>query len=351
MDRTLFVIVGAGTSHDAAEAWPNPSTGVIQPPLVKDLFGREYAGILANYPMAQNAAPEIRDALRHGRAGEAISLETHLREMYRDSADPYDKRRFFSIALYLQDLLWRASNSDRVHFDNVDRLVTVLVRSFDHVCFITLNYDTILDQALSKLDPISSMKNYVGYGRWSLIKLHGSVDWGYAPLDDVSVDDPPADLDAHLDTTKIYLGQQGGFVVPPPNDPPRVIHPRGASETKLFPALTIPVGEDDEIVCPGSHQSFLDQRLSRQRELDVLVLGYSAYDRTVIERIKQSEKRIRTLTVVNKDRMAAKAVISRLFDLIPQHLQGADVAVADYPFGIWCREMLPTFAANHPILA
>ncbi|HXS33307.1 MAG TPA: hypothetical protein VN758_06010 [Solirubrobacterales bacterium] len=262
MDRTLFVIVGAGASFDAAEEWP--MAGFVRPPLVKDLFGRDYDSILARYRMARNAAPEIRDALRHGRDGEAISLETHLRSMYLNSNDPYDKRRFFEITLYLQDLLWQASSTERVHFDNTDRLVTILLRHFDHVCFITLNYDTILDQALHSLDSITSLDSYIDYGRWSLIKLHGSVNWGYRTTGDVSLDDPPANLDQHLGET-IHLAEPKRFAPSSVDGPPRFAYFPGEVEDRLFPALTVPVGEEDEVVCPPLTRNFsTDAWLSQQ---------------------------------------------------------------------------------------
>ncbi len=346
MDRTLFVIVGAGASYDAAEDWP---TGTVRPPLVRELFSRRHRDILADYPMAQNAAPETRDALADGRDGQAITLETHLREMYRDSDDPYDKRRFFSIALYLQDLLWRASKAEGVHFANTDRLVATLVRHFDHVCFVTLNYDTILDQALGKLDRLSSIKDYIGYGRWSLIKLHGSVDWGYGPFDDVSVDDPPADLTAHLNTIDILKTHESSYS-PLLDEPPRYLSP-GGTQIKGFPALTVPVGEEDEVVCPDEHQRHLDERLRAQGELDLLIVGYSAYDKTVLERLVRSERRIRTLTVVNDGLDAADQVVARLKDQIPQSLNGTEIEASTRTFGDWCRQSLTVFASHHPALA
>jgi hypothetical protein len=343
--RTLFVIVGAGASHDGSSEWPS---GTLRPPLVKELFDPRHQAILAGYPLAQTAAPEIRDALRPDQDGQAVSLERHLRETYRDSKDPYDRRRFHSIALYLQTLLWRASRTDQVHFDNTDRLVTRLVRGFEHVCFITLNYDTILDQALGKLNPIGDLEGYIAQERWSLIKLHGSVDWGFAPIDEASVDDPPANLVRRL-KDEIYLAdnpyedQASGNLMPP-----RYAFPRTSFQAKLFPALTVPVGEEDEVVCPNSHQRFLDKRLAEAHELDLLIVGYSAYDRTVIERIGRSEKRIATLTVVNESQRAANAVVARLRDRIPRSLNGTQVEEADRPFGAWCRDLMDIFMARSP---
>lgn len=343
----LFVIVGAGASHDAASSWPENRVEFVRPPLVKDLFNERYREILARYPLAQSAAPEIRDHLRNGGEGPAVSLEAHLRSQYKDSRDPYDLRRFYSISLYLQDLIWRASGNEGLHFDHTDRLVTTLLRNFHRVCFITLNYDLILDQALAKLDPINNIAAYVNYGRWSLVKLHGSVNWGYAPVDNVSVDDPPADLPDHL-SGQIHLGGRAG-AIEGRNEPPRYLgRDPSSKQAKLFPALTVPVGEEDELVCPPNHLKHLDSLLQEAEELDLLILGYSAYDRTVIERIERSEKRIRSLFVVNYNEMTAIEVGQRLLQLLPDALAAADVGFAHQSFGDWCRDDLPRFASNHP---
>jgi hypothetical protein len=292
--------------------------------------------------LAQSAAPEIRDALEVGNQGEAVSLEHHLRTVYRDTRDPYDRRRFFSIALYLQDLLWQASQQS-IHYDNTDRLVATLLRHFDHVCFITLNYDTILDQALSKLDRIDELDDYIRHRRWSLIKLHGSVDWGYRPKSEVDVDNPPPNLDAYLGK-EIFRGQDGWGEVS--SGPPRFTGSNRLDQTKLFPALTVPVGEEDEIVCPDFHQRFLNRRLQDEAELDLLILGYSAYDRTVLHRIAHSEKRIRSLMVVNTNRKTGIEVVERLRRNMPRSMNGTEISLAEEPFGQWCRTALQPFASS-----
>lgn len=340
MSRTLFVVVGAGASYDASSSWDGAFQ--LRPPLVKGLFDRTHENILATYPLAQSAAPEIRDVLERKSGGKAISLESHLRKMYRDSTDPYDVRRFYSIALYLQDLLWQVSKAS-VHFDNTDRLVAALLRRFEHVCFITLNYDTILDQALSKLDPLRGLSDYISHSRWSIIKLHGSVDWGYAPTAKVDVDHPSADLkDLLSPTIRKGYSSLGGISN---KEIPRFAR-SGGKEIKLFPALTVPVGEEDEIVCPEKHQLFLRERLQAEEELDVLILGYSAYDRTVIQKLGDSEKRIRTLMVVNQNQTGARKVVDRLRQLLPQALNGTRVTMDRQPFGQWCREGLHGYVSS-----
>lgn len=77
--RTLFVILGAGASFDSSSRYSAPDT---RPPLVSGLFDTRFDGFLNHYPMAKNAAPDVRDA-----TSSAVSLEEHLRTQYRDSAD------------------------------------------------------------------------------------------------------------------------------------------------------------------------------------------------------------------------------------------------------------------------
>src|SRR5690349_7811806 len=101
VEKTLFVVIGAGASFDASSEFDQE--GRLRPPLVPQLFERRWKDVLDSYPMAKNAAPEIRDALQ-GIGGPAVSIEKHLRQL-SESADELDRRRFFSITLYLQNLL------------------------------------------------------------------------------------------------------------------------------------------------------------------------------------------------------------------------------------------------------
>lgn len=293
----LFVILGAGASKDCATG-AMPKGGGPIPPLVTELFSPAHMDILGQYPAAQAAGAEIR------KAGEgAVAIEQFIRERYRDSSHQPDRRKFMAIPCYLQDLLHHVSTRYTTQPDNYDLLVTTLTR-LPEVVFITLNYDTLLDDRLhATVAPIDSLDAYVDPDRhWSLVKLHGSVNWGremrtkenqlYDPNPDVGIDDE--------------IVWRGGFGA--------TLHElRGGPTGPFFyPALAVPVGEEDELVCPPAHARFLRDKLTAIDGAHLLVIGYSGYDQEVLRVFQDCGTPVRSLYVVNAGRDAAAEVASRL---------------------------------------
>lgn len=90
----LVVILGAGASRACA---PPPLDEGFRPPLTAELFDQRFAGILNHYPLAEAAAADIRVVVSSG----ALAIERFLRERLRESADPYARRRYLQIPLYL----------------------------------------------------------------------------------------------------------------------------------------------------------------------------------------------------------------------------------------------------------
>ena len=170
----LIVITGAGASYDSTGIEPRDLNW--QPPLVKELFAERAAfhPILDFYPDAQTLAPDLRVATRTG----SVGLETYLRDQVLRSPSAYDRRRYRAIPLYLQHLLHEVSEHYTTHPVNYDRLINGVLRSANEVIFLTLNYDTILDSRLEQHAHVRSLSDYIRPDfAWSLIKLHGSVDW------------------------------------------------------------------------------------------------------------------------------------------------------------------------------
>jgi hypothetical protein len=149
----LVVITGAGASKDSTQSAPlNPD---YRPPLVTELFDerRAFTDILRLYPDAQTLAPDLRAAIRGG----SIGLETYLRDHVLHSSSDYDKRRYSSIPLYLQHVLFEVSENFTEHPVNYDRLINAALRSANEVLFITLNYDT----HLARQEALSSKRNLI----------------------------------------------------------------------------------------------------------------------------------------------------------------------------------------------
>jgi hypothetical protein len=346
MDSTLFVLLGAGASFDASTyyrprgaQWATAIGRDTRPPLVKELFDQRFDDILARYPMARNAAPDIRDAIAEGSGAAAVSLEDHLRTRYRDSNDELDRRRFYSLPLYLQEVLWSVSGEDDVpQADNLDRLVNHLLANFAHVCFVTLNYDLLLDRSLKAIAPLPSISSYITQQRWSLIKLHGSVTWGYRMVEVAGLDlsDPPGDLEERIDRDKIFHTWA--------DDPLSLRRAERANEKfNTFPALSVPLGPEDELVCPQEHQEFLVEKLQEAGAIDLLVVGYSAFDQAVINVIREASIDVRSFAVVNADQNCANEVAVRLGDQLALDLTSPTVTVADDSFGNWARKGLRAY--------
>ncbi|MCW3003376.1 MAG: hypothetical protein JWQ20_2674 [Conexibacter sp.] len=322
MTECLFVVIGAGASYastspenvrggvSAPHALEHIQASALRPPLVTELFDPRFAGILDKYPIAQWAASDIRK-----RTTEPVVIEQYLREQLRDSDDPRDLRKFHAVHFYLQDLLWTISNHYTRLPDNYYRLMTGCLR-LPKVAFITLNYDTLLDDRLRLDAPIDSMAAYVDSGRnWSLIKLHGSVDWGLPilgppPMPSMATA-PPATIQMRRDEFRLRRGNSIDVV-------------RYDSDTEefLYPAMSVPTGTRDELACPDAHVEFLRDLMQKQDQLDVLMLGYSALDEEVLTLFRDTGKALRSLCVVNADERTAAEAYGRVTNVL------------GHPFGI-----------------
>jgi hypothetical protein len=81
-----------------------------------------------------------------------------------------------------------------MHGVRYDRLIERLLR-LPYVFFVTLNYDVLLDRRLSAYHPLLSFDEYVTRDKnWSLIKLHGSVNWFHPTNKPYVAETPPRDL-------------------------------------------------------------------------------------------------------------------------------------------------------------
>lgn len=306
MIERLFVVLGAGASRASAPT-SVPRDERALPPLVTELFGRidtGYGDVLREYPLAKLAAAELRGL------GGSVAIEEVIRTRYRDSEHVHDQRIYRAIPPYLQELLHRVSYRYTAFPQNYESLVTALLR-LREVVFVSLNYDVLLDGVLEVIGgPIDDMWWYVrSSGRhWSLIKLHGSINWGRRSLiDDTDIYyDPPLDL--QLDDTIVFrpgreLDRMRGIAAEPGERLPDHLY---------YPALSVPIGQADELVCSPNHVAFLRERLERTQPLHLLLIGYSGNDREVMSLVRESGRGIRTLTVVDRDQASAEAVIARL---------------------------------------
>jgi hypothetical protein len=309
VDR-LFVIVGAGASHGCAHPGSVPTNGYLTPPLVTDLFrptahlDAVAAQVLPQYPLAKLAAADLRGL------DDSLAIEDVIRRRYKESSNVLDKRIFRAIPPYLQDLLHRVSYSYTDFPQNYESLVTHMLR-LKEVVFVSLNYDVILDNVLGSVDPpTGDMDWYVNPHRgWSLIKLHGSVNWSRQITSAGGREvftDPPEKMslsDRITVTPSTNLWKIRGFSSSGGSHAPGDLR---------YPVVSVPIGQADELACPNMHVRFLQDRLATTTGLHLLFLGYSGNDREVLALIRNSGSPIETLTIVDRSHTGASETAARL---------------------------------------
>jgi len=314
--QPLVVLVGAGASYDCASNLVNTDP-LRRPPLVKDLFGPHFADILQRYRLAQAAAADIRRRVAAD-SDTAIPLEQYLRDEMANSTNEPTRRRYQQIPLYLQDVLTTVGNTSGSGFttdpDNYNTLVNASLQ-LDDVLFLTLNYDTLLDDRLFLYGELESMNSYVTQRTWALVKLHGSVNWGRRVLDLqaprrlfinqefdlLRVNEMFEDLDLQLDD-QIELRHADGSLV----------SMRADALGAYYPALSVPLGAEDQLVCPSEHLSEARTRLKRPDGINLLVIGYSGLDREVLQLLGESGSSVRSMLVANGSYLAGAEAATRI---------------------------------------
>ena len=275
----VVVVLGAGASFDS---WNGqvPRVEGWQPPTAAQLFSYRstFWEVLERYP----GAKFLQSALGPLSASGAIKIEEKLSEYAR--GDDETRRHFKEVPLYIRDVIYGASTKylpssgtgTYAHF------VSRLLSEREHrVMFLSLNYDTLLEQAIELARPklaIGSVQDYVDPSRGvSVVKVHGSVNWVRSMG---RVTRAGANWDRHFETfdplrnTDIYLHDVGE-------------NSRGATfdadEARwwAYPAITAPVaGKSGRFVCPDTHTDALREFTTNCRKY--LFVGTSGLDEDVL---------------------------------------------------------------------
>jgi hypothetical protein len=304
----LVVITGAGASHDATQRRPHRAE--FRPPLVSGLFSEhdEFTSILGHYPDAQTLAGDLIYALNIDTRG----LEAYLHDNILNSEHAYDRRRYRTIPLYLQHLLTECSRNFTPHPINYDRLINAALRKAEHVLFLTLNYDALLDSRLHHHTPIARMSDYIREDLpWALVKLHGSVDWMRQILNDPPQADGYAAYVSALGE-ELRVGDPIVLRARSPAETPPVEDMRVGGGQYFYPALSVPLGPDDELNCPPEHRDFASQRLEQADGLHIISVGYSGLDSGLLNLLAESKNELRSLLAINPDATAAREAANRI---------------------------------------
>jgi hypothetical protein len=207
------------------------------------------------------------------------------------------------------------------HVYRYDRLIERLLR-LPYVCFMTLNYDLLLDRRLASHHPLNDFEDYISDDKnWSLIKLHGSVNWIY---------EMPDVIDPFPPTEELRIQDQDLRCYSPAADLDQIRGPLGGRDR--YPALAIPEGAEDRLVMPSRHEWWITERLKAPPNIDLLVIGYSGLDIEILRLLKAIETPIRLMTIVNQSQVTAIGVRDRFYEA---GLTPVWTEIANGDFGQW----------------
>lgn len=298
----LMVIFGAGASFDSCASLPakGSARGQGRPPLAKDLFisefrnwSREYGGRL------QPLIPWLEDR---------DDVEQVL-EQFREEAehDTERRRQLMAIRFYLRDLIKGCERGWVNNTFGVTNYRTVLdeIRSVSRTCFVTFNYDTLLESALGAIDVgLNAIEDYIRDRKFSLIKLHGSINWSYWVQKDT----------ANLLRRESLQPDELIRRAPTPDDSSLIFsNDATPPNPELFykiPALAIPTVSKHTFVCPKQHIEVLRNLIPSVTK--VLIVGWRAAERNFLDMIRAQLKSSVQVLAVCGNAEAAHATLDRV---------------------------------------
>ena len=252
----------------------------MRPPLTNELFAfrqrSAFHRIFSSYTHANTLAPELGYLSTKG----SLRLEEKLLE-YATHENQGNRRAFRDIPAYLRDIMEQTGRSYVEVPGSYVQLVKRLIRDYPHeVAFVVLNYDILLEQALSyfggqfqNLDDYHSSENPA-----MVVKIHGSINW-FHPIGHLNFG-----WDALVDK---FDPMEGPFNIAMIKSEytTRQIEYEGQH---VYPILTAPlVGKDpSQLVCPRSHLEHLQPFLQDCEK--VLIIGSSGQDDDLFHLLKES---------------------------------------------------------------
>lgn len=314
----LAIICGAGASYDFLPTYPAASGHLFADriPLANQLFDNrpEFAKIAERLRRLLPIIPELRT-----RSGK--SLETVLEELRAIPPEhPYWSRRqreLSAVRFYLREAISSSEAAMTRHsagISNYSSLISYIERfrtSVEPVVFITFNYDTLIESALSAhFDEFrfNQIGDYVRRPNYKLFKLHGSVTWGHPVEHDARLDLTPGGTHVINQLIEVsdsirYDGRE--FAVIEPNT---VVTPTGA----YLPAISIPVQTKSNFSCPENWLPLLDQQLKDVTKL--LIIGWSAGEEHFLKRVVPVLRNARDLSItfVSDTEASAKQTCARI---------------------------------------
>jgi len=313
----LLVILGAGASYDSAASKPPPrfsSTEPLEPlsnrpPLASHLFAnRPYFGeVMGKYAQCLPIIPRLRAPLPHS------SVELELQRLQGEAIQNLERhRQLAAVRYYLQEILTMCPSQWLGEIQNVCNYSTLIddikhwKKSNDKACFVTFNYDTLMDRALKQVGyRFTDLPAHVA-SDLMLIKLHGSVNWAREVITPCPglAQMPKTEVASWVIENFPSLALSKNFTMigecPPPN--------RGTAA--LIPALAIPVESKLEFECPASHVEALTEFLPTVTR--ILMIGWRGMEAPFLELLKTHLQGTPRCLVVGGSKAEAIKIIENL---------------------------------------
>ncbi len=145
------VILGAGASCDIWSKGTPVINEDLRPSLAKELFDTNSRPAFYQVMKQYSGAKYLSDLLYPVIANGEMAIEEALRH-YTNHKDPDLREKFKHVPPYLRDLLQECSHNYVEEPGSYIQLITELLAEHPHnVLFMTLNYDDLLERALTLL--------------------------------------------------------------------------------------------------------------------------------------------------------------------------------------------------------
>jgi len=267
-----------------------------RPPLANQLFDDRpiFVQVMQQFRECMEVVPLLRKA--------GISVESELAKLQRQAETfPRVHQELAAIRYYLHVALWICQDHWRAQHLGITNYATLLreierwrYSSSGSVCFVTFNYDTMLEEAMSQVLGLQ-IRDLSGYlhRAYTLIKLHGSINWGREVDGQPSIEAPHTYNPQRLITEAATLRLSNRYRLVSN----RPMNREGEAQRLVFPALSIPVERKDEFNCPEAHVDRLRELLPAVSKL--VTVGWRATEADFLQILRENLQNVPPAMVVS----------------------------------------------------
>jgi hypothetical protein len=220
--------------------------------------------------------------------------------------------QFAAFRFYLQQVLhecgkeWAgAAHNSTNYVELLSRLDRWRHSRGEVICFVTFNYDTLLEDAIEHAlnwRP-REMQDYIAFDEYQVLKLHGSVNWGRLAEGPMSAggDRARKNMIEGIHSLSITDEFRISDAAADPRQRPYL----------LFPAISIPVVSKSQssFECPANHLDALAECATQTTHL--LVIGWRAQEEHFLQIVRPFPK-LRHILVVSGGTAEARETAERL---------------------------------------